>query len=112
MAIRKVRKVAAGATDLSGFKRSRHEKLEVAYGVITAASYTQGDTLTFGEVPAQDIIRATVVAHSGSPVVLEVYPGTDISSAIAMTVGSAPKVSYRIEYVRGTGAKTLKVTIN
>ena len=112
MAIHKIRKVAVDTVppdiDLGGMKSSRYEKLQVSYGVIDALSYALNDSLIFTDVPAQDIIRATVVAHvAGSPAVLDVYPGSDNSGEFTITLANgtatAPKLSYIIEYVRGTG---------
>jgi hypothetical protein len=105
MATRSVKKVATAATDVGGLKSSRYEKLQVSYGSIEASSYSLLDTIVFTDVPAQDIVRATIVAHDVSPVTLEVYPGT-VGNAGPLTIGgiSAPvKLSYVIEYVRGGG---------
>ena len=104
----KVKKTALpGSTDIAGLKSSRYEKLQVSYGVIAAGSYTIGDTLVFSDVPSQDIVKATVIAHSTSPAVLDVYPGSDNSGTFTLDLPagftSAVKLSYIIEYVRGTG---------
>ena len=106
MATHKVKKVAVETTDIAGLKSSRYEKLQVSYGSIPAASYALGDTLVFSDVPSKDIIRATVVAHTATPVTLEVFPATDLSSAMTLLLpdnATKPKLSYIIEYVRGTG---------
>ena len=105
MANKYVKKVATGANDVSGQKSSRYEKMQVTYGVVAAADYALGDVLVFNDVPSLDIIKATIVAHSDSPVTLEVFPGTDVSTALPLAVTSPkPKISYVIEYIRGTGA--------
>jgi hypothetical protein len=103
MATHKVKKYAVEATDLSGLKSSRYERLQVSYGTIESGSYTIGDYLVFADVPSRDIIRATVVSHQTVPVSLEVYPGTDTSVALALPLASTYKLSYLIEYVRGSG---------
>jgi hypothetical protein len=104
----KVKKTALpGSTDIAGLKSSRYERLQVSYGVIPATAYTIGDTLVFSDVPAWDIVKATVIAHSASPAVLDVYPGSDNSGTFTLDLPtgftSAVKLSYIIEYVRGTG---------
>lgn len=100
----KVRKVRVGSTDIGGLKSSRYEKMQVTFGVIQAADYAVGDTIIFSDVPSADVVRATIVAHAVSPVTLEVLPGTDLTSALPLVVGgSAVKISYIIEYIRGTG---------
>lgn len=111
MATHKVKKIAVDTTtpnfDLGGLKSSRYEKLQVSYGVIAAGSYALGDTLIFSDVPSQDIIKATVVAHGGDPAVLDVFPGSDNSGiytlSLPSTVTTAVKLSYVIEYIRGGG---------
>ena len=100
MALRSVKKVAVGASDVGGLKSSRYEKLQVSYGSIEASSYDLLDTIVFSDVPSQDIVRATIVAHDVSPVTLKVYPGT-LLAAEPLTIGNlaAPvKLSYVIEY--------------
>lgn len=107
MPIRNVKKIAVASTDLGGLKSSRYEKLQVSYGTIGAGAYTLGDTLEFADVPSQDIIRATVIAHGADPAVLEVFPGSNNTGTFTLklpsTVNTAVKLSYIIEYIRGTG---------
>jgi hypothetical protein len=108
MATKKIKKIAVDTNDVAGLKSSRYEKLQVSYGFVPAGSISTGDVLAFSDVPSQDIIRATIVAHENTPIVLEVLPGTDISSQLsinlAQSAGSVTsKISYIIEYVRGTG---------
>jgi hypothetical protein len=108
MATKKVKKVAVGADDVAGLKSSRYEKLQVSYGYIPASTISTGDVLSFTDVPSRDILRATVVVHEATPVVLEVYPGTDVSSQLSMNILQGigvvtSNISYVIEYVRGTG---------
>ena len=103
MATHHVKKYAVETTDIGGLKSSRYEKLQVSYGTIPSDSYSVGDLLVFGDVPSRDIIRATIVAHAVSPVVLEIYPGTDISSAVSFDIVTNVEISYVIEYVRGSG---------
>ena len=113
-----IKKVAVAATDIAGLKSSRYEKMQVSYGVVPAGSYSLGDTLVFSDVPSNDIIRATVTAHSTIPVTLEILPGTDVSSALPLSATTTVKISYIIEYIRGTGSvsdagpgEVLKITV-
>jgi hypothetical protein len=103
----KVKKVAVETNDIAGLKSSRYEKLQVSYGVIPSTGYSLGDTLVFSDVPSKDIIRATVVAHATVPVTLEVYPGAANNGTFSLLLSSLQsgtcKLSYIIEYVRGTG---------
>lgn len=108
MATKKVKKLAVETQDVGGLKSSRYEKLQVSYGFIPANKINTGDVLSFTDVPSADILRATLVAHEATPVVLTVYPGSDISSQLSMTLAQSAgavtsKISYIIEYVRGTG---------
>ena len=104
MATHKVKKTALpDSTDIAGLKSSRYEKLQVSYGTIALNSYAIGDYLVFADVPSRDIIRATIISHQTTPVSLEVYPGTDVSSALELPLASTYKLSYLIEYVRGSG---------
>lgn len=105
MALRPVKKIATGDSDVGGLKSSRYEKLQVSYGSIEASSYDLLDTLVFSDVPSQDIVRATIVAHTVSPIVLDVYPGTfEATKPLTITGVTSPvKLSYVIEYVRGGG---------
>jgi len=103
MATYHVKKYAVETTDIGGLKSSRYEKLQVSYGTIPANSYAIGDYLVFGDVPSRDIIRATIVTHAVSPVKLDVYPGTNVASALSLSVAGTEKISYVIEYVRGSG---------
>lgn len=118
MATKVIKKTAAAldditrTNDLAGLKSSRYEKLQVSYGFIPANTITLGDVLLFADVPSADIIRATLTAHEDSPLTLEVLPGTDISNQLKIelaqvgTIGTdlvTSRISYVIEYVRGTG---------
>lgn len=108
MATKKVKKLAVESQDVGGLKSSRYEKLQVSYGVIPSGKISTGDVLSFIDVPSRDIIRATLVVHEATPVVLTVYPGSNISSQLSVTLAQSAgvvssKISYVIEYVRGTG---------
>lgn len=108
MATKKVKKLAIESSDIGGLKSSRYEKLQVSYGHIPAGSISTDDVLSFSDVPSADILRATLVAHEATPVVLEIYPGTNVSSQLSMNLAQGAglvtsKISYVIEYVRGTG---------
>jgi len=107
MATYSIKKLAANSSQISGLKTSRYEKGGVAYGVVEASNYALGDTLVFDEVNSNDIIEATIVAHSTpSPTILEIYPGTDISNLALDLPGTATqsvKISYVIHFIRGAG---------
>jgi hypothetical protein len=106
MATKNIKKIAVETSDIAGLKSSRYEKLQVSYGAIASSQYAINDTLSFSGIPSQDIIRATVIAHSATPGTLEVYPASDKNSTFTLTIpGSTTPVdlSYIVEYVRGTG---------
>jgi hypothetical protein len=107
MATYSIKKLAANSSQISGLKTSRYEKGGVAFGVVEASSYALGDTLVFDEVNSNDIVEATIVAHSTpTPAVLEIYPGTDISNLELNLPGTATapvKISYVIHFIRGAG---------
>ena len=104
MATKRIKKVAVETNDVGGLKSSRYEKLQVSYGSIEASDYSLLDTLSFAEVPARDIIKASIIAHTSPVVSLDVYPGTDTTTPLTLSGVTSPvKLSYVIEYVRGSG---------
>jgi uncharacterized membrane protein len=104
MSTKRIKKIAVETNDIGGLKSSRYEKLQVSFGSIEASSYSLLDTLSFADVPARDIIRASIVAHTSPVVSLDVYPGTDVSAPLTLAgITSPAKISYVIEYVRGSG---------
>ena len=115
MATKHIKRIASATDDITavdeiaGLKSSRYERLQVSYGTIPANTITVGDVLSFSDVPSQDIIRATVVVHEASAKMLTILPGTDtaLQQEIVITqAGNAlvtSKISYVIEYIRGTG---------
>jgi len=128
MANLSVKKHATNDDQVGGLKTSRYERGAMAFGVVEAAHYALGDTLVFDEINSYDIVEATIVAHTSSPTVLEVYPGTDTTNPLALdlpgTATSTVKISYVIHYIRGAGrvgsssgdqageGKLLRVTVN
>lgn len=75
---------------------------------IIGAEYGLGETLSFADVPSQDIIRATVVAHADTqPAALDVYPASNKTGSFSLSlptgVSYPVKLSYVIEYIRGGG---------
>lgn len=93
---------------------SRYEKMEVAFGKLAAGSFLLLDTLAFN-IPAKNIISAkfiigatTADADAGAEI-LEIFPGADVSNTIVWATGlahaavAAATLSYKIEYIRGTG---------
>jgi hypothetical protein len=105
MANKTVKKMAIETSDIPGLKSSRYERLQVSYGAIATSQYSWGDTITFGDIPSRDIIRASVVAHSTNPATLEVYPASDKADPFTLSVpgSTLSPLSYIIEYVRGVG---------
>jgi hypothetical protein len=108
MATKKVKKIATETDDIAGLKSSRYERLQVSYGFIPSGTINTNDVLSFSDVPSADILRATIIAHESTPVILEVYPGTNISSQLELNLAQSSgvvtsKISYVIEYIRGTG---------
>ena len=102
------------------YKRTRFEKAEKAYGYIQAAGYTIGDTLVFN-IPAKELIFAKflfngtagdVSATGTSAEALEIFSGATVTAgviAVTWNVGAgavASPISYKIEYIRGTGASS------
>lgn len=84
-------------------KRSRFEKLEVAYGLIPSTAFAVGDTLIFNDPPMRELIKAELTANGEK---LEVFHGADLSSAVAFDIlndGSTAAISYVLHYIRGTG---------
>ena len=112
MATKQIKKIATAANDVSGLKSSRYEKLQVSYGVIPANTVGIDDVLSFSDVPSQDIIRATITILEDEPKQLNILPGTATSLQLTLATAQASsdpgdlvesKISYVIEYVRGTG---------
>ena len=106
MATIKVKKVVSDSNQVGGLKTSRYEKCEVAFGKIPAASYSLNDTIVFADVRSYEVISAKIVALSDTPVVLDIYPGADLASALTLPVASKVDISYKIEFIRGTGKVT------
>lgn len=93
-------------TNTLAAKRSRYEKAEVAFGKILAASWEDGDTLVFDQIPMKELIHARLVSSAGSTTELELFHGADLSSAIAWNISNSnttTDISYVISYIRGTG---------
>lgn len=119
MATKVIKKTAAAldditrtGNDIAGLKSSRYEKLQVSYGFIPTDTIKLGDVLLFSDVPSADIIRATLTVHEATPLTLEVLPGTNISNPLGIQLAQtgtpgdtlvSSRISYIIEYVRGTG---------
>ena len=95
--------LAAGEKSVGGLKSSRYEKLQVSYGVIPILDYDTNDLLVFGDIPARDVIRATFIVHTANPAELYIYPGTDVSGELLLKSKTKERISYVVEYVRGTG---------
>ena len=99
-----VKNSSTGAMGTSAAKRSRYEKEETAFGLIPAAAYAIGDTLTFDNFPMKSLIHAEFVAGTTS---LEIFHGADLSSPITwdilQTNGVTADINYVVTYIRGTG---------
>lgn len=94
-------KVANKLTSRRAARRSRYEKAEVAYGKILAADYADGDILEFDFIPSKEIIHGKFVASDGTA--LEIFYGANFAAPVAFPVSSALDISYKVEYIRGTG---------
>lgn len=103
MALQVVKNSSTGTMGINAARRSRYEKLEVAYGKVPAASYANGDTLQFAEAPSRSIVYARFVSGAGD--VLEIFSGTNVAAPIAWTLagGAVADINYIIEYIRGSG---------
>ena len=108
-------------TNTKAAKRSRYEKMEVAYGKIPAAAWQDGDTLSFTQIPLLNLIHARFVSSSGTNNELEIFTGADLTNPINwnLVAGSETDISYVISYIRGTGkvdgntdqGKIIKLTV-
>jgi hypothetical protein len=101
-----VKNSTTGSMGTGAAKRSRFEKSEVAYGKIPAAAYASTNTLIFDQIPSKEIIYGRLVTSEGHT--LEVFNGTDLSSALAWTYNSSVgtnvlDIHYVVTYIRGTG---------
>jgi len=106
-----VKNVADSSTQVGGFDRAYSAKVDAAYGKITAADYQVGDTLSFVEVNAKDIVHAKFVSNGYS---VEVFSQTSLASPITFDIHNAAvqaDIYYAIHFVRGTPAYPIKLTI-
>lgn len=111
-------------TNTKAAKRTRYEKMEVAYGKILAADFAADDTLSFDQIPMLNLVHAKFVASEGfGTLELELFHGADLTNPITWDIvnnGDTADISYVISYVRGTGklganadqGKLLQLTIN
>lgn len=120
-----VKNSSTGSMGTRAAKRTRYEKMEVAYGKIPATAWAVGDTLIFDQIPMLDLVHARFVASAGDTPELELFHGADLSSDIDWDINAAPTdaagatISYVISYIRGTGrvasntdqGKLLKLTV-
>jgi hypothetical protein len=99
-----VKNSATGAMGTKAAQRSRYEKAETAFGVIPAAAYAIGDTLSLDHSPMKSLIHAEFVAGTTA---LEIFHGADLSSPVVwdilQTNGVTADINYVVTYIRGTG---------
>lgn len=108
---------STGTMGNKAYKRGRYEKAETAYGYIPAAAYNINDILTFN-IPAKELIFAKflfngvsndITSTGTSAEALEIFSGATVTNgvlAVTWNVGAAATaqpISYKIEYIRGTG---------
>lgn len=109
MANQQVKSSATGTMGNKAAKRSRYEKLEVAYGQVQINGATPdvvfGDTAIFGQIPAKELIHAHFVSNAGTPDVLDLYCETDsVNTPTEWTLAKdATKIDYVVSYKKGTG---------
>jgi len=92
-------------TNRNAAKRTRYEKMEVAYGKIPAAAWSNGDVLVLDQIPMKQLIHAHFVASAGNTPELEIFSQADLSEALYYNLAnnSTADISYVISYIRGTG---------
>lgn len=94
-------------TNTIAAKRSRYEKMEVAFGKITSDMWDDGDILVFDQIPMKELIHARFVSDDGNNPELELFHSADLSSAqyfnLAGSISSPSNISYVISYIKGTG---------
>ena len=99
--IRRAKRLASAATDISGVKKTDGFKFVVAYGQIPAGSYASGDTIKFSDIAAKVLIKAEFTPTSGTNVI--VHNSASLASAIVVPTYGTPAIDYKIEYQKGAG---------
>jgi len=90
-------------------KRSRYEKMEVAYGQIKVNANTPdmviGDTAVFDQIPMRSLIEGRFVTNAGTPDELNIFTAaSDTDAAVSWTVAKdTTTIDYVVSYIRGTG---------
>jgi len=89
-------------------KRSRYEKMEVAFGRILVNTDTPdivfGDTAVFSKAPIKELINARFVGNDGD--VLELFRGVnDVNTPVtwANLGQNTTAIDYVVSYIKGTG---------
>jgi|JI61114DRNA_FD_contig_21_3873567_length_695_multi_14_in_0_out_0_2 hypothetical protein len=93
-------------TNTIAAKRTRYEKMEVAYGKIPSTAWADGDTLVLDQIPMLQLIHAKFVSDAGTTTELELFHGADLTNAIAWNISNSnttTNISYVVSYIRGTG---------
>ena len=109
MATVEVRNSSTGTMGTAAAKRTRYEKAETAYGVININGATPdaiyGDIMSLTQAPIKEVIHAAFASDAATPDKLELFrDASDVDAPIDFVVtGDASKISYVIDYIRGTG---------
>jgi hypothetical protein len=86
MAVVIVQKQVTGAGTINGFKSTRFEKIEKAYGTVPQGSYAPGDILEFPSVPPADLISAVFYSNGNTA---NIYPSTPLGAPVNLLVGAS-----------------------
>jgi len=101
------KEVKNSLTNPDAAKRSRYEKLEVAYGTIKSSDWADGDILVLDQIPMLALVHAKFVAAAGNNPVIELFNSSDLDGPIyynlAGGIGGPVDISYVVSYIRGTG---------
>lgn len=109
MANKSVKGTPTGTMGKLAAKRSRYEKMEVAYGQIKVNANTPdiviGDTAVFDQIPMRSLIEGRFVTNASTPDELNVFTAaSDTDAAVSWTVAKdTTTIDYVVSYIRGTG---------
>lgn len=104
-----VKNSQTGDMGIVASKRSRYEKLEVAYGQIKVNANNPdlylGDTAILSLIPGKEVINAKFVSNDTTPEDLEIFVGNNTNDdPIDFTLGrNTTLIDYYVQYIRGTG---------
>lgn len=107
MANKAIRKLKVNSTDVTGYKKVRSERVEVAVGRLLSTDYALDDILTFQEIAATQILSARFIPTGGTEV--EVLNAASLTNPVQIPVGaSTVNIDYVILFERGSGV-TLRI---